>query len=99
MLMRKITVLAALGLVMALSLPAAASHLGSLNRGGQDPQGDNRANHEATHHSRGQVNDVDNAAEDAGKGNGSEDDSHDSDPGASGDTFDGPGGNRNQGGD
>jgi hypothetical protein len=72
MLMRKVTMLAALGLVMALSLPAMAGHLGPNNRGGQDPQGDNRANANASSHSRGQVNDIDNAAEDSGRGNGSE---------------------------
>ena len=94
--------LAALGLVMALSLPAAASHLGSLNRGGQDPKGDNMASDRAHERSRGQVNDVDNAAEDAGRGIGSESEGNDADAGASGDTFTGdgrPGGGRNQGGD
>ncbi len=102
MLMRKVTVLAALGLVMALSLPATAGHLGSLNRGGQDPQGDNRASDRAHERSRGQVNDIDNAAEDAGRGNGSDHVGSDADPGASGDTFTGdgrPGGGKNQGDD
>ena len=83
MLMRKVTVLAALGLVMALSLPALADHLGSLNRGGQDPQGDNRGQGRGW----GQVNDIDNAAEDAGRGNGPEGaaqfDGNDADPGNS----------------
>ena len=102
MLTRKTTLLTALGPAMVLSSSTMAGHLGSLNRGGQNPQGDDRASARAHERSRGQVNDVDNAAEDAGRGNGSDDPGPDADPGASGDTFTGdgrPGGGKNMGGD
>ena len=68
MLTRKTTLLTALGPAMVLSSSTMAGHLGSLNRGGQNPQGDDRANARAHERSRGQVNDIDNAAEDACRG-------------------------------
>ena len=85
MLMRKITLFAALGLAMALSTSAMADHLGPSNRGGNDPQGDNRASEMGQSKGKGQVSDIDNAAEDAGRGNGSETttDHDDADPGNS----------------
>ena len=98
----KATMLAALGLAMVLSSSAMATHLGSPNRGGNNPMGDDKASDRAREVSRGQVNDNDNAAEDDGRGNGSDDPGPDADPGASGDTFTGdgrPGGGKNMGGD
>ena len=68
MLTRKTTLLTALGLAMVLSSSTMAGHLGSLNCGGQNPQGDDRASARAHERSRGQVNDIDNAAEDACRG-------------------------------
>ena len=88
MLTRRATLLGTMGLTMVLSMPALAGHLGPENRGGQDPQGDDKGQGRGW----GQVTDSDNAAEDAGRGNGSEGGPHpDADPGNSKDV--------NQGGD
>ncbi len=91
MLMRKITLFAALGLAMALSSPAMALHAGESNRGGQNPMGNEKASARAHEVSRGLVNDPDLAAEDSGPGNDATVDNVTGDPGNSKDV--------NQGGD
>ena len=85
MLTRRSTLLTAVGLAMVLSTSTMANNLGPSNRGGNDPQGDDRASEMGKSKGKGQVSDNDNAAEDAGRGNGSEHStSHDdADPGNS----------------
>ena len=68
---------------MALSIPAMANHEPETNRGGQNPQGDNRAHDKASPKARGQVHDHDLAAEDSGKGNDGTVDHVTGDPGNS----------------
>ena len=83
LIMRKITFPTALVLAMALSIPAIANHDPASNRGGQHPQGYEKAHGKASSKARGQVNDWDNALEDSGPGNDGKADTTTGDPGNS----------------